>query len=181
MNARCSPVPSPRSWRYLTNRPGGKSNRHRLDFRKPFAGLWASRTCLKTVSIESGRTSQSGVGRAMRSVERSGGREFNLPEGQWLTLAPSFVSAVVRAGLPPGRGSGGAPSEQRGEPLSDERASRWHLLSEGAFSEAGRHRVQAPSRRRSVRAVHAALSKLGIPMAVRREVVQTRRRACLAQ
>jgi len=66
-------------------------------------------------------------------------------------------------------------------PLSDERASQWRLLSEGAFSEAGRHRVQAPSRRRSVRAVHAALSKLGIPMAVRREVVLTRRRACLAQ
>ena len=130
--------------------------------------LGNSRNYLKTISIENGRPSESGVGRAMRNVERSDRREFNLPEGRWLTLASSFLSSVVRAALPSGRGSGGTPSERRGEPLSDERASRRRLLSEGAFSEAGTHRVQAPSRRRSVRAVHAALSSRGATAAARR-------------
>jgi hypothetical protein len=118
--------------------------------------------------MENGRPSQSGVGRAMRSAERSGRREFNLPEGQWLTLALSFFSPVIHAGLSPGRSSGGAPSERRGEPLSDEQASRWRLLSEGAFREARTHRVQAPSRRRSVGAVHAALSLSGATAPARR-------------
>src|SRR5262249_39671255 len=44
--------------------------------------------------------SQSGVGRAMRSVERSGGREFNLPEGRFVAKScrrvgePAWRSSV---------------------------------------------------------------------------------------
>jgi hypothetical protein len=46
-----------------------------------------------------------------------------------------------------GRGSGGAPTERLGEPISGSDRVFWHLLTEGVFSEARPPQVQVPSGR----------------------------------